>query len=182
MDKETFHHPIHMLWILLDQTYVAASKCQEVEFAKAGLTLQQYRVLMVVDAAQQPVTVTDVARWLDRNTNSISLIIDRMEKIDLVKRVRDLKDRRSLRLVMTAKGQDLFSQATKHGLELLDTIRSCCTDEEIQTLINLLGRLREKVLEELIPEEAERMTKIKGTRAEAFFTKESVKGKKRKIS
>jgi MarR family transcriptional regulator, 2-MHQ and catechol-resistance regulon repressor len=155
-NKITANHPIHRLWIMLDQTYVAASKCQEAAFAQVGLTLQQYRVLMVLDAAEHPVTITNVARWLDRNTNSISLIIDRMEKVDLVKRVRDLKDRRTLRLVMTPKGKSLFERATIYGLELMDKMKSICTEEEMETLNSLLGRLRERALEELIPEEASR--------------------------
>ena len=91
-----YDHPMHKLWIILDQTYVTVSKCQEAAFAQAGLTLQQYRVLMVIHFAKHPLTQTDIARYLDRNTNSISLIIDRMEKISLVKRVRDSKDRRAL--------------------------------------------------------------------------------------
>ena len=177
-NKEAFNHPTHKLWIMLDQAYVAASKYQETEFVKVGLTLQQYRVLMVLDAAKHPVTITDVARWLDRNTNSISLIIDRMEKVDLVKRVRDLKDRRSLRLVMTAKGNGLFERATANGLELLDAMKSCCTEEEMQILTDLLGRLRKKALEGLIPEEAARMAKINGTHDIAFFGAKPSESKK----
>ena len=162
--EKTFKHPIHQMWIMLDQTYIDISKCQEAAFAKAGVTLQQYRVLMVIDAVKQPVTPTDIAHWLDRNTNSITLIIDRMEKIDLVNRIRDLKDRRALRLVMTPKGKELFDRATAYGLELLETMMSCCTKEEIETLSHLLGRLREKALEELIRDEAARAARISWSR------------------
>lgn len=180
-NQEAFDHPIHKLWIVLDQSYVAASKCQEAAITKAGLTLQQYRVLMVLNAVKYPVTITDIARWLARNPNSISLIADRMEKVALVTRVRDLKDRRSLRLVMTPKGKDLVERANAYGLELLDRIRSCCTDEEIQILTNLLGRIREQALEELIPEESARVTKINGAKDIVRFMTKSGKGKKRNI-
>jgi DNA-binding MarR family transcriptional regulator len=180
-NKLDFNHPTHKLWVLLDQTYVAVSKCQEAVFAKAGLTLQQYRVLMVIDFAKYPVTPTDVARWLDRNTNSISLIIDRMEKIDLVERVRDLKDRRALRLAITPKGKELFKRATAHGLELMKTMMSCCSEEEIQSLTHLLGKLRGRVLEELIPEGAAREAKINGSKDIARFMAKPGKTKSRKV-
>ena len=173
-----YHHPIHKLWIALDQTYVAVSKCQEAVFAKAGLTLQQYRVLMVINFAKYPLTQTDVARYLDRNTNSISLIIDRMEKINLVKRVRDSKDRRALRLVITAKGKDLFKQATTHGLGLTETMRSCCSEEEIQIIINLLEKVRERAIEELTPKEAVRDAKPNSPKDIAHFMTKPGKGKK----
>jgi MarR family 2-MHQ and catechol resistance regulon transcriptional repressor len=151
-----YNHPVHNLWIILDQTYVATSKCQEAAFAKAGLTLQQYRVLMVINFAQQPVTQTDMARHLDRNANSISLIIDRMEKSGLVKRVRDLKDRRALRLTMTAKGEELFKRATAYGLELEERMLSCYSEEETKLVTELLGKLRGRALAELAPKEADR--------------------------
>jgi len=143
-NESAFDHPIHKMWIMLDQAYVAASRCQEAVFARAGLTLQQYRVLMVIDAAQKPVKLTDVARWLNRNNNSISLIVDRMEKVNLVERVRDLKDRRALRLVMTAKGEEFFKRATVRGRELIEAMMSCCTEGEMQVLTYLLGRLSEE--------------------------------------
>jgi DNA-binding MarR family transcriptional regulator len=52
-----------------------------------------------------PVTVTDVAHWLDRKTNVISMLIDRMVKDGLVTRVQDMSNRRSLRLKITPKGE-----------------------------------------------------------------------------
>jgi DNA-binding MarR family transcriptional regulator len=176
--KLYYSHPIHKLWIILDQTYVAVSKCQEAVFAKGGLTLQQYRVLMTIYFAKRPLTQTDVAHYLDRNTNSISLIIDRMEKIDLVKRVRDSKDRRALRLVITAKGKDLFKRATTHGLGLLEAMTSCCSEEEMQTVINLLERFKERALKELSHKEAARDAKTDSPRDIAHSMTKTGKGKK----
>lgn len=175
--KPVFGHPVHKFWILLDQTYFAASKSQETIFASAGLTLQQYRLLMVVKCAKSPVTPTDIARWLDRNTNSISLLIDRMERLDLVTRVRDLKDRRAQRLIMTPKGEKLYKQATEQGLELMEKMKDCCTEEEFQTLTSLLSKLRTNALKELMPEEAAREAKMNGAKDSAHGMAKKGRGK-----
>jgi DNA-binding MarR family transcriptional regulator len=65
------------------------------------------------------VTQTDIANWLDRDTTSITLIIDRMSKEGLVERIRDLKDRRAVRVIITPKGEEIFQQGKE------PTVRSC---------------------------------------------------------
>jgi DNA-binding MarR family transcriptional regulator len=50
-------------------------------------------VLVSISYLEQPVRITDIALWLERSANSISMIIDRMVKAGLVKRARDEVDR-----------------------------------------------------------------------------------------
>lgn len=84
--KFTMRHPILRAWALYHQTYNLLYRCEEVMFSKVGLTSPKYMILMAIKLINDPVTSSDIARWLDRNTNSVSLIIDRMEKDGLVKR------------------------------------------------------------------------------------------------
>ena len=151
--KFALSHPILKIWILLRQTYISVSKCEEATIAKAGLTLQQYKVLMAIKYINDPVTPTEVARWLDRNTNSITLLVDRMEKDKLVKRLRDLQDRRSVRLVITKKGKEAFERATDPSWELIQQIMSCLSEEELHTLSTLFEKVRERAFEYLHPGE-----------------------------
>ena len=94
-----------MVWLLCHQCHNLVSRCEEVMSNSRDITPEQHSVLMAIRYANDPVKPTDVARWLDRRTHSISLIIDRMQKRGLVKCIRDLPDRRSVRLVMTNKGE-----------------------------------------------------------------------------
>ena len=150
-------------WILCRQTYNLVYKCEDAVFAKAGLTTQKHAVLAAVNYIDDPVTVTEVAHWLDRNPNGISTLVDRMEKDGLVKRARDLRDRRAVRLVMTRKGNDIFKQATISGWELVQEILSCLSDEDIRTLNSLLDRMREKAFEYHSPGEVIEKIKPKRT-------------------
>lgn len=162
--KFAFEESRLMTWLLCHQTFNLVSKCEDVMFAKVGITTQQHAVLMSIKYINDPVTPTDVARWLDRNTNAITLIIDRMEKDDLVKRVRDLRDRRSLRLVITQKGKELLEQATVPSWELVQEILSCLSEEELKTFNRIMGKVREKAFQYLYPGKV--MEEIKTNEAE----------------
>ena len=153
-----------MVWILCRQTHNLIYKCEDAVFAKTGLTTQKHAVLAAVNYIDDPVTVTEVAHWLDRNPNGISALVDRMEKDGLVKRARDLRDRRLVRLVKTRKGKDIFEQATIAGWELVQEILSHLSDEDIRTLNSLLDMMREKAFEYLNPGKV--MEEIKTKRAQ----------------
>ena len=150
--KFAISDPTLKIWITLRQTYIRISRCEEAVIAREGLTLQQYKVLLAIKHIKNPVTPTAVADWLDRNTNSISLIIDRMEKDRLVKRVRDLKDRRMLRLVITQEGKEIFERATGPSWDCMKRVTSCLSAEEMSTFAQLMERLGESAFEELAPE------------------------------
>lgn len=149
--KFAFKEARLMTWLLCHQTFNLVSKCEDVMFAKAGTTTQQHAVLMAIKYINDPVKPTDVASWLDRNTNAITLIIDRMERDGLVKRVRDLRDRRSLRLIMTQKGEELLEQTTIPGWELVEEILSCLSEEELKTFNSIMEKVREKAFQYLYP-------------------------------
>jgi len=149
--KFLLNQPIHKAWILCHQCQNMVTKCEEFVLAKVGLTPQQYSVLMAIKFLNKPATPTDVAHWLDRNTNSITLIVDRMERDGLIERARDLRDRRSLRLVMTKKGEDLLERGSVPAWELAQQVMSCLSEEELQTLNKLVEKVRERAFQFLCP-------------------------------
>jgi DNA-binding MarR family transcriptional regulator len=153
-----------MVWLLCHQCHNLVSRCEEVMSYSKEITPQQHGVLMVIKCANDPVKPTDVARWLDRRTHSISLIIERMQKSGLVKCIRDLPDRRSVRLVMTKKGEKNFSQATDRGWKLICEILSDFSEDELKTLARLMGKVRDKAFNYLQP--GDTMEEIKTNEAQ----------------
>ena len=140
-----------MVWLLCHQCHNLVTRCEEVVSYGKEITPEQHNVLMAIKYANDPVKPTDVARWLDRRIHSISLIIDRMQKRGLVKRISDLPDRRSVRLVMTKKGERILDQATVRGWKLICEILSDFSEDELQTLARLMDRVREKAFNYLQP-------------------------------
>jgi len=156
-------------WILLRQAYNLVLRCEDRVFSEYGLTTEQHAVLMAIKHINGPVRITDIARWLDRSVNSVSMIIDRMVKAGLVRRTRDRKDRRTVFVTMTSQVEKAYVLASVAGWGLIQEILSPLSNEDKRTLIRLLETLRDKtydylgsegVVEEVKRNEAENMTKI----------------------
>jgi DNA-binding MarR family transcriptional regulator len=180
-------------WILLRQTYNLVLKCEDRVFSEYELTTEQHAVLMAIKHISAPVRITDIARWLDRSVNSVSMIIDRMVKAGLVRRMRDRKDRRTVFVSMTSQTEKAYVLASVAGWGLIEEILSPLSDEDKRTLIRLLGMLRDKtyayldsgeVVEEVRSNEVENMARIMEQAAEykSFSTPEAKRqgGKKKK--
>jgi DNA-binding MarR family transcriptional regulator len=147
--KFKFEDPDKGAWVLLRQAYNLILKCEDKVFSEYKLTTEQHTVLMSIKHISGPVRITDIARWLDRSVNSVSMIIDRMVKAGLVRRVRDRKDRRTVFVTMTSKAEKTYVPATAAGWELIQEILSPLSDEDKRTLIRLLEMLRDKTYDYL---------------------------------
>ena len=118
---------------------------------------------------------TDVARWLDRSVNSVSMIIDRMVKAGLVRRVRDRKDRRAVFLTITSKAEKVYVLATVAGWGLTQEILSPLSDKDKRTLIRLLETLRDKTYDYLGSGEVAEEVKRSETENMAQLMKQAAK-------
>jgi DNA-binding MarR family transcriptional regulator len=139
------------LWRQVYQTYTLLKKCEDQIFGDHGLTTEQYGVLVAIDYFGGSTKVTDIARWLERSTNSISMIVDRMVKAGLVRRARSTGDRREVRVTNTSKGQDALKPANLASLEVVQKILSPLSHEDRLTLLSLLGTIKYEILEYLNP-------------------------------
>ena len=81
------------------------------------------------------------------------MMVDRMVKAGLVKRTRDRKDRRVVRVVTTDKADDAFGRAIPAGWEFIHKIMSPLSNAERQTLAKLLETMRHEALDYLNPGE-----------------------------
>jgi len=142
------------LWFMIHRTHDMLKACEDRVFGECKLTTEQYVVLVTIkylgylDSHVRP---TDVARWLARSPNSISMIADRMVKAGLLRRVRDRKDRRVVFLVITSKGEEALKPATLAGWEFIQEILSPLSYKDKQTFINLLLTVQYKAHKYLKP-------------------------------
>jgi DNA-binding MarR family transcriptional regulator len=133
------------------QTYTLLKKSEDQIFEEYGLTTEQYGVLVAIDYFGGPTKVTDIARWLERSTNSVSMIVDRMVKAGMVRRARSTGDRREVRVANTSKGQDALKPANLASLEAVQKILSPLSHEDRSTLLSLLGTVKYEILKCLNP-------------------------------
>ena len=139
------------LWFLIHRVRDVLMTCEDQVFGEYDLTSEQYSVLMTIKYLREPVRVTDIANWLERSTNSISMIVDRMVKAGLLRRVRDRKDRRVVNVFISSKGEKALKPATVTGLEFIREVLSL-SYEDRRTLISLLQTVKYKAFKYLDPE------------------------------
>jgi DNA-binding MarR family transcriptional regulator len=163
-------------WVLLRQAYNLILKCEDRVFSEYKLTTEQHTVLMAIKHISEPVRITDIARWVDRSVNSVSMIVDRMVKAGLVRRVRDRKDRRTVFVSMTNKAEKAYIPATAAGWGLIQEILSPLSDEDKRTLIRILEALRDKAYDYLESGEVVEEVRRSETKIDDFL-KQAVKYK-----
>ena len=86
-----------------------------------GVTYPQYLVLMVL-WENDSLTVNQIAQKLLLNTNTLSPLLKRMEKMELLQRNRSSKDERIVVIQLTDKGKQLKIQAIPIPEKLINTL------------------------------------------------------------
>ena len=95
-----------------------------------GITYPQYLVLMVLwEKDEQP--VNDIARRLVLETNTVTPLLQRMEKLGLVNRKKGKEDKRQQIVSLTKKGKALEEQAFAQVPScMMDQLSACPLQSE----------------------------------------------------
>jgi len=103
-----------------------------------GLTYPQYLVLLVL-WEKDGVSINHIGEKLMLNSNTLSPLIKRMEKMELLQRNRADKDERSVVVTLTKKGKELKKRAIPVPEKLLDTLLT--DDVELSDVLLLKDQL-----------------------------------------
>ena len=141
------------LWFLMHRDVGLFRLCEDQAYGEKGLTMEQFTVLAAVKQIGPPAGIMEIAKWIGRSPNSISMIVDRMVKAGLVKRARGRIDRRAVNVTPTSKAENLFALAIPAGWKFINKVMSPLSQEDRQTLARLLETIRYEAFEYLNPEE-----------------------------
>ncbi len=89
------------------------------------------------------INMSQIAEYLNAPLNTTTGIVSRMEKKDMVRRVRNESDKRVVTIVLTEKGlkqiNDVISIFVEYGKKVLSSL----TSEELTILSNVIGKVTE---------------------------------------
>jgi len=110
-----------------------------------GLTYPQYLVLLVLwEADAQP--VNDIARKLYLETNTVTPLLQRMEKEGILTRQRGDKDARQMIVSLTKKGRDLQKKLADVPFSIGSAVLcKSVTPETVPSLFNMLDDIITKL-------------------------------------
>jgi DNA-binding MarR family transcriptional regulator len=107
-----------------------------------GLTYPQYLVLLIL-WENDNLTVKEIGRRLFLDSGTLTPLLKRLESADIVRRTRDARDERQVRISLTGKGWELRGRAMAIWHEV-----GCGTGlgvDELSALKDQLDRLRESL-------------------------------------
>jgi len=110
------------------------------EITAAGLTMSQFGVLEALYHLG-PLCQKELAAKILKSSGNMTMVIDNLEKRDLVRRERDSQDRRYYRIQLTTAGADLMSSLFPRHAASLAREMACLSDAEKKEL----GRLCKKL-------------------------------------
>jgi DNA-binding MarR family transcriptional regulator len=110
--------------------------------------LRVYAVTFIITRGGK-VTPTELAKILLRSRNSVSQLINGLEKDGLVKRYHTTEDRRTVYVEVTSEGLSFIKARFKVLKSLEEEITSCLDDGELRILVDLTRKLRLRLIEKL---------------------------------
>lgn len=90
---------------------------------------------------------TEISNRLLKSTGNITLVIDNLEKLDLVRRVRSQEDRRYITIHLTAQGQELIERIFPEHVAAIVEEMSVLDPAEQETLGRLSRKLGKREVE-----------------------------------
>lgn len=128
------------LLIVFDQSSSVITTAIELELKLLRTTQAQVRILNMISRENRPVTIEELSSWTFKEFNSVSTLINRMEKRGLVKKIKKNEDLKTY-IVPTEKGNVLYHKKVKE--QSIHLIFGSLSDEEKKQLYNILKKLRD---------------------------------------
>jgi DNA-binding MarR family transcriptional regulator len=124
-------------WVLMDYTAFAISRLRDAELSQIGLTHEQSAILQILVRNKGRSTIHEISIAWMRQPNSVSTLINRMEKQGLVSKNR-LAKQREYSIKITKKGYDLLKIVP--GV-IIEDVFSILSAEDIRKLTQYLTLL-----------------------------------------
>jgi DNA-binding MarR family transcriptional regulator len=125
------------LWSLLQHSTSLLSRAREIELAQCGITMEQMSILQALLDCGGSATIDEIAAIIVRQHNSVSSIINRMSKANLVKKEKRPHQKKYM-IQITEKARDIVNTTPRKSIK---TIFSNLSLEEREELADCVEKL-----------------------------------------
>lgn len=106
-----------------------------------NITPEQYLVLDIL-WDKQPMSQQNIADVIQKDKNSVTKIIDSLEKKNLVKRSMDKKDRRINQIELTEEAYALQKITTQVAIEFMNGAVKGIDNQDLDTFVEVMRKLK----------------------------------------
>jgi MarR family 2-MHQ and catechol resistance regulon transcriptional repressor len=128
------------MWVKLARASSTFGKRSEDNIRSFGLTPSQFAVLESLGHLG-PMIISDLCEKMLVTGGNMTVVIDNLERDELVERVRSEDDRRAIMIQLTTKGKKLFENIFPKHAEWIGKLASVLSEHEQEELSRLLKKL-----------------------------------------
>ncbi|WP_249029243.1 MarR family winged helix-turn-helix transcriptional regulator [Tannockella kyphosi] len=110
------------------------------EHGVKNLTVTEIHMLETIESIENP-TMSSLAKKATLTNGTVTTAIKKLEEKKCVQRIKDERDRRIMRVILTEKGKKAIAIHTKFHQEMIDSICSDTSSLEDKHLIDSLRNL-----------------------------------------
>jgi len=133
-------HDLEQLSDLIIEFYEKLSSWEQAVVRDSSITLPQMHTLEIL-GQRSPLRMKELAAKMGVTTGTLTVGVDRLEKLGLVARIPHESDRRSILVALTESGQELYREHHTHHLHLTREVQAALTPEETAQLHSILTKL-----------------------------------------
>ena len=127
-------------------SYEVLRRYLEMGLMREGATTIRFHVMSALFRNGGEMTPSELAKWVFREKNSITAVIDTLERQGVVRREPSKHDGRSVNVVITEKGWREANRLNPIAQELSREVLSCLDKGQIDALIGIMRAMRNSLL------------------------------------
>ncbi len=143
--KRTDKTPLGTLLSIL-MSFEVLARYLEVELKRHEASLIRFNIMSALFKNGGEMTPSEISETVFREKNSITAVINTLERQGVVRREPSTDDRRSVKVVITDKGWNEANRLNPIAQELSREALSCMEKEKIAELVDTMRNVRESLL------------------------------------
>lgn len=145
VSKRTDRTPLGTLLSIL-MSFEVLARYLEVELRRYEASLIRFNIMSTLFTNGGEMTPSEIAERVFREKNSITAVINTLERQGVVRREPSSNDRRSVKVVITDKGWKEANRLSPIAQELSREALSCMNKDKVEDLVETMRTLRENLL------------------------------------
>jgi len=122
---------------------------KKLAMAHSKITPSEWVTLRLILSAPGPASLTDISRFLSIAIQSVSQLLNKLEKRGLIRRVRSKDDKRMVKIYITEKGFELLKEVTPFTYDFIKDTSGTLSESEIKSLHAISRKIRDRCLKML---------------------------------
>jgi DNA-binding MarR family transcriptional regulator len=145
VSKRTDKTPLGTLLSIL-MSFEVLARYLEIELKRYEASLIRFNIMSKLFVNGGEMTPSEISESVFREKNSITAVLNTMERQGVVRREPSTNDRRSVKVVITDKGWKEANRLSPIAQELSREVLSCLEKEKVEDLVETMRNLRENLL------------------------------------